>query len=58
MYILNIKMTYFKAICCFIFLGLFVFGAIHLFTTDKLVLTSSAIENYDFNVNEDNYVYT
>ena len=58
MYILNIKMNYFKAICCLFVLGLFLFGAIHLFSTDKLVLTSSTLENYDFNVNEDNFVST
>ena len=58
MYILNIKMNYFKAICCLVVLGLFLFGAIHLLSTDKLVLTSSTLENYDFNVNEDNFVST
>ena len=58
MYILNIKMNYFKAICCLVVLGLFLFGVIHLLSTDKLVLTSSPLENYDFNVNEDNFVST
>lgn len=58
MYILNIKLDFIKiATLCFV-VALLLVGIVELFSSEKLVLTSSTIENYDFNVNDDNYILT
>lgn len=58
MYVLNIKMNYIKLFCFFFAVALVFVGIIEFFSNDKLVLTNSNIENYDYNVTDDNFIST